>query len=152
MDRGGWLSRKAILEQVDASLARLGTDHVDLLQIHLFDPDVPVEETMEALHDLVKAGKARYLGALSMWAWQLAKLQHTAESHGFTKFISIQDQYNLLRREEEHEMFGLLAVGPEEIVQLVEASDGRLVAEGAVGSSGVVPVEPAGEGGVAFGA
>jgi aryl-alcohol dehydrogenase-like predicted oxidoreductase len=106
---GSGLSRKAIFEQVDASLARLDSDYVDLLQIHRFDPDVPVEETMEALHDVVKAGKARYLGASSMWAWRFAKLQHVAEARGFTKFISMQDQYNLLQREEEREMFGLLA-------------------------------------------
>src|SRR3954452_8286191 len=106
---GSGLSRKAILEQVDASLRRLGTDYVDLLQIHRYDPDVPVEETMEALHDLVKPGKVRYLGASSMWAWRFAKLQHAAERHGWTKFISMQDQYSLLAREEEREMFGLLA-------------------------------------------
>lgn len=106
---GGGLGRKAILEQVDASLARLGTDYVDLLQIHRFDPEVSVEETMEALHDVVKAGKARYLGASSMWAWQFAKLQHAAEQHGWTTFVSMQDQYNLVQREEEREMFGLLA-------------------------------------------
>ena len=88
---------------------RLGTDYVDLLQIHRFDPDVPVEETMEALHDVVKAGKARYLGASSMWAWRFAKMQHAAETHGWTRFISMQDQYSLLAREEEREMFGLLA-------------------------------------------
>jgi 1-deoxyxylulose-5-phosphate synthase len=106
---GSGLSRKAILEQVDTSLRRLGTDYVDLLQIHRFDPDVPVEETMEALHDVVKAGKARYLGASSMWAWRFAKLQHAATNHGWTRFISMQDQYSLLAREEEREMFGLLA-------------------------------------------
>lgn len=106
---GGGLSRKAILEQVDGSLQRLGTDYVDLLQIHRFDPDVPVEETMEALHDVVKAGKARYLGASSMWAWQLGTMQHVAERHGWTRFVSMQDQYSLLMREEEREMFGLLA-------------------------------------------
>lgn len=106
---GGGLGRKAILEQVDASLTRLGTDYVDLLQIHRFDPTVPVEETMEALHDVVKAGKVRYLGASSMWAWQLSKLQYTAQLHGWTKFISVQDQYSLTQREEEREMFGLLA-------------------------------------------
>ena len=103
---GGGLSRKAILEQVDASLRRLGTDYVDLLQIHRFDPDVPVEETMEALHDVVKAGKARYLGASSMWGWRFSKLQHAAETHGWTRFISMQDQYSLLAREEEREMVG----------------------------------------------
>lgn len=106
---GGGLGRKAILEQVDASLTRLGTDYVDLLQIHRFDPSVPVEETMEALHDVVEAGKVRYLGASSMWAWQFSKLQHTAQLHGWTKFISVQDQYSLTQREEEREMFGLLA-------------------------------------------
>ena len=106
---GGGLSRKAILEQVDGSLTRLGTDYVDLMQIHRFDPETPVEETMEALHDVVKAGKVRYLGASSMWAWQFAKMQHAAERHGWTKFVSMQDQYNLVQREEEREMFGLLA-------------------------------------------
>jgi 1-deoxyxylulose-5-phosphate synthase len=106
---GSGLSRRAILEQIDASLARLGTDYVDLYQIHRFDPNTPVEETMEALHDVVKAGKARYLGASSMWAWQFAKMQYTAELHGWTKFVSMQDLYNLMQREEEREMFGLLA-------------------------------------------
>jgi 1-deoxyxylulose-5-phosphate synthase len=106
---GSGLSRKAIMEQIDASLARLGTDYVDLYQIHRFDPNTPVEETMEALHDVVKAGKARYLGASSMWAWQFAKMQHAADLHGWSRFISMQDQYNLMHREEEREMFGLLA-------------------------------------------
>jgi len=106
---GGGLSRKAVLEQVDGSLTRLGTDYVDLMQIHRFDPETPVEETMEALHDVVKAGKVRYLGASSMWAWQFAKMQHAAELNGWTKFVSMQDQYNLVQREEEREMFGLLA-------------------------------------------
>ena len=106
---GSGLSRKAITEQVDASLARLGTDYIDLYQIHRFDPDTPVEETMEALHDVVKAGKARYLGASSMWAWQFAKMQHAADLNGWTRFVSMQDQYNLMQREEEREMFGLLA-------------------------------------------
>ncbi len=105
---GSGLSRKAILEQVDASLARLGTDYVDLYQIHRFDPETPVEETMEALHDIVKAGKVRYLGASSMHAWQFAKLQHTADAHGWTRFVSMQNQYSLMQREEEREMFGLL--------------------------------------------
>ena len=106
---GSGLSRKAIMEQIDASLARLGTDYIDLYQIHRFDPNTSVEETMEALHDVVKAGKARYLGASSMWAWQFAKMQHVAELHGWTKFVSMQDLYNLMQREEEREMFGLLA-------------------------------------------
>jgi aryl-alcohol dehydrogenase-like predicted oxidoreductase len=106
---GSGLSRKAIMEQVDASLSRLGTDYVDLYQIHRFDPDTPVEETMEALHDVVKSGKARYIGASSMWAWQFAKLQHAADLGGWTRFMSMQNQYSLLQREEEREMFGLLA-------------------------------------------
>ncbi len=106
---GSGLSRKAIMEQVDASLRRLGTDYVDLYQIHRFDPATPVEETMEALHDVVKAGKARYLGASSMWAWQFATMQHAADLGGWTRFVSMQNQYSLLQREEEREMFGLLA-------------------------------------------
>ena len=106
---GSGLSRKAIMEQIDASLTRLGTDYVDLYQIHRFDPETPVEETMEALHDVVKAGKVRYLGASSMWAWQFARLQHAADLGGWTRFVSMQNQYSLLQREEEREMFGLLA-------------------------------------------
>ena len=106
---GQGLSRKAIMEQIDASLTRLGTDYVDLYIIHRFDPHTPVEETMEALHDVVKAGKARYLGASSMWAWQFATMQYTADLHGWTRFVSMQDQYNLIQREEEREMFGLCA-------------------------------------------
>ena len=106
---GSGLSRKAIMEQIDASLRRLGTDYVDLYQIHRFDRETPIAETMEALHDVVKAGKARYLGASSMWAWQFATMQHTADQHGWTRFVSMQDQYSLLMREEEREMFGLLA-------------------------------------------
>jgi aryl-alcohol dehydrogenase-like predicted oxidoreductase len=106
---GSGLSRKAIMENIDASLRRLGTDYVDLYQIHRFDPHTPVEETMEALHDVVKAGKARYLGASAMWAWQFSKLQYTATLNGWTRFVSMQDEYNLIQREEEREMFGLLA-------------------------------------------
>jgi 1-deoxyxylulose-5-phosphate synthase len=106
---GSGLSRKAILQQIDASLSRLGTDHVDLYQIHRFDPETPVEETMEALHDVVRSGKARYIGASSMHAWQFAKMQHAARSNSWTPFVSMQNQYSLLQREEEREMFGLLA-------------------------------------------
>jgi 1-deoxyxylulose-5-phosphate synthase len=106
---GSGLSREAIMEQIDASLARLDTDYVDLYQIHRFDPETPVEETMEALHDVVKAGKARYIGASSMWAWQFSKMQYVADLHGWTRFVSMQDQYNLMQREEEREIFGLLA-------------------------------------------
>ncbi|MEU5765601.1 aldo/keto reductase [Streptomyces asoensis] len=106
---GAGLSRKAILSEIDHSLRRLGTDHVDLYQIHRFDPHTPVEETMEALHDLVKAGKVRYIGASSMYAWQFSKMQYTAERHGWTRFVSMQNHYNLLYREEEREMLPLCA-------------------------------------------
>ncbi|MFE7444671.1 aldo/keto reductase [Streptomyces chartreusis] len=106
---GAGLSRKAIMTEIDHSLARLGTDYVDLYQIHRFDPHTPVEETMEALHDLVKAGKVRYIGASSMYAWQFSKMQYTAERHGWTKFVSMQNYYNLLYREEEREMLPLCA-------------------------------------------
>jgi 1-deoxyxylulose-5-phosphate synthase len=104
---GEGLSRKAILEQIDASLTRLGTDYVDLYQIHRFDPDTPVEETMEALHDIIKAGKVRYIGASSMYAWQFAKLQHVADAGGWTRFASMQNQYNLLRRHDEPELMAM---------------------------------------------
>jgi 1-deoxyxylulose-5-phosphate synthase len=104
-DRG--LSRKHILASIDASLSRLGTDYVDLYQIHRWDPDTPIEETMEALHDVVRAGKARYIGASSMYAWQFAKAQHTADLGGWTRFVAMQDHYNLIYREEEREMHPL---------------------------------------------
>jgi 1-deoxyxylulose-5-phosphate synthase len=104
-DRG--LSRKHILAGIDASLSRLGTDHVDLYQIHRWDYETPIEETMEALHDVVRAGKARYIGASSMFAWQFAKAQHTARLAGWTRFASMQNHYNLVYREEEREMIPL---------------------------------------------
>ena len=103
----GGLSRKAILHEIDASLARLGMDFVDLYQIHRWDLQTPIEETMEALHDVVKAGKARYIGASSMFAWQFAKAQRVAERHGWTRFISMQPEVSLLYREEEREMLPL---------------------------------------------
>ena len=103
----GGLSRKAIFHEIDASLTRLGMDHVDLYQIHRWDPHTPIEETMEALHDVVKAGKARYLGASSMHAWQFAKAQRAAERHGWTRFVSMQPELSLLYREEEREMLPL---------------------------------------------
>lgn len=103
----GGLSRTAIMREIDASLRRLGTDYVDLYQIHRWDPSTPIEETMEALHDVVKAGKARYIGASSMWAWQFAKAQHVAERHGWTRFSTMQNHYNLVYREEEREMLPL---------------------------------------------
>jgi aryl-alcohol dehydrogenase-like predicted oxidoreductase len=103
----GVLSRKAIFHEIDASLRRLGMDFVDLYQIHRWDPHTPIEETMEALHDVVKAGKARYIGASSMWAWQFAKAQQVAAARGWTRFISMQPELNLLYREEEREMLPL---------------------------------------------
>ncbi|MGW5329282.1 aldo/keto reductase [Streptomyces sp. NPDC004014] len=106
---GAGLSRKAILSEIDHSLRRLGTDYVDLYQIHRYDHGTPAEETMEALHDVVKAGKARYIGASSMYAWEFAKLQHTAGLGGWTRFVSMQNHYNLLYREEEREMLPLCA-------------------------------------------
>ncbi|MFI5614330.1 aldo/keto reductase [Amycolatopsis sp. NPDC051903] len=104
---GKGLSRKAIMTEIDHSLHRLGTDYVDLYQIHRNDPATPLEETLEALHDLVKAGKVRYLGASSMHAWEFAKALHTQRAHGWARFVSMQDHYNLLAREEEREMLPL---------------------------------------------
>ena len=104
---GQGLSRVAIMTEIDNSLRRLGTDYVDLYQIHRWDPFTPPEETMEALNDVVRAGKARYIGASSMWAWQFARLQHAAETNGWTKFVSMQDQLSLTYREEEREMLPL---------------------------------------------
>jgi aryl-alcohol dehydrogenase-like predicted oxidoreductase len=103
----GGLSRKHIMAAIDASLRRLGTDYVDLYQIHRWDYETPVEETMAALHDVVTAGKARYIGASAMFAWQFAKAQHTADRHGWTRFVSMQNHYNLMYREEEREMIPL---------------------------------------------
>ena len=114
------------MEQIDASLTRLDTDYVDLYQIHRFDPDTSVEETMEALHDVVKAGKARYIGASSMWAWQFATMQHAADSHGWTRFVSMQNQYSLMQREEEREMFGLLAAQGVASIPWSPLAKGRL--------------------------
>ena len=101
------LSRKAIITEVDHSLRRLGTDYIDLYQIHRWDSRTPIEETMEALHDVVKAGKVRYIGASSMWAWQFSKAQYTAALNGWTRFVSMQNHYNLLNREDEREMHPL---------------------------------------------
>lgn len=104
---GSGLSRKAIMSEIDKSLNRLGTDYVDLYIIHRWDDNTPIEETMEALHDVVKAGKARYIGASAMFAWQFQKALHTAEKHGWTKFVSMQNHLNLIYREEEREMLPL---------------------------------------------
>jgi aryl-alcohol dehydrogenase-like predicted oxidoreductase len=105
---GQGLSRKAIMSEIDHSLRRLGTEYVDLYQIHRWDYNTPIEETMEALHDVVRAGKARYIGASSMYAWQFAQALYTADLNGWTRFVSMQNYYNLLYREEEREMFPLL--------------------------------------------
>jgi len=123
---GQGLSRKAILEQIDASLGRLGTDYVDLYQIHRFDPDTPVEETMEALHDIVKAGKVRYIGASSMYAWQFAKLQHAADLGRWTRFASMQNQYNLICRTDEPELMGMCADMGVGLVPYSPQGKGRL--------------------------
>ncbi|HEV7628688.1 MAG TPA: aldo/keto reductase [Streptomyces sp.] len=123
---GQGLSRLAVLEQIDASLARLDVDHVDLYQIHRFDPDTPVEETMEALHDVVKAGKVRYLGASSMYAWQFAKLQHAAALGGWTPFVAMQNQYNLLRRQDEPELMAMCADTGVGLVPYSPQGKGRL--------------------------
>ena len=104
---GAGLSRKAIMTEIDASLKRLGMDYVDLYQTHRWDNETPIEETLEALHDVVKAGKARYIGASSMYAWQFCKALYLADRHGWTRFVSMQNHYNLLYREEEREMMGL---------------------------------------------
>ena len=123
---GGGLSRKAIIEQLDASLARLGTDYIDLYQIHRFDDRTPVEETMEVLHDVIKAGKVRYIGASSMYAWQFAKLQHAAELGGWTRFVSMQNQYNLLRRQDERELMAMCADTGVGLVPYSPNGKGRL--------------------------
>ncbi|GAA1695336.1 aldo/keto reductase [Fodinicola feengrottensis] len=106
---GGGLSRKAIMTEIDRSLVRLETDYVDLYQIHRWDYETPIEETLEALHDVVKAGKARYIGASSMYAWQFSKALYLAEKHGWTRFVTMQNHYNLIYREEEREMLPLCA-------------------------------------------
>jgi aryl-alcohol dehydrogenase-like predicted oxidoreductase len=126
---GAGLSRKAILHELDASLARLGTDYVDLYQIHRWDPTTPVEETLEALHDVVKAGKVRYLGASSMWAWQLSEALHLQRAHGWSRFVSMQDHLNLLYREEEREMLPLCAHEGLGVVPWSPLARGRLTRE-----------------------
>ncbi|HVF94875.1 MAG TPA: aldo/keto reductase [Sphingomonas sp.] len=123
---GAGLSRKAIMAEIDASLARLGTDYVDLYQIHRFDHDVEIEETMEALHDVVKAGKARYIGASSMYAWQFATMLHVAEANGWTRFATMQNYLNLLYREEEREMLPLCAAEGIGVIPWSPLARGRL--------------------------
>ncbi len=123
---GQGLSRKAIMTEIDASLRRLGTDYVDLYQIHRFDHETPIEETLEALHDVVKAGKARYLGASSMYAWEFCQALHLADHHGWTRFVSMQNHYNLLYREEEREMIGLCAHEGVGVIPWSPLARGRL--------------------------
>jgi aryl-alcohol dehydrogenase-like predicted oxidoreductase len=123
---GRGLSRKAIMAEIDASLRRLGTDYVDLYQIHRWDNDTPIEETLEALHDVVKAGKARYLGASSMFAWQFCKSLDLADRHGWTRFVSMQNHYNLLYREEEREMMGLCTAEGIGVIPWSPLARGRL--------------------------
>ncbi|PIH55838.1 aldo/keto reductase [Paenibacillus sp. LK1] len=120
------LSRKTIMTEIDNSLKRLGTDYVDLYQIHRWDPNTPIEETMEALHDLVKAGKVRYIGASSMLAWQFAKAQHVAERNGWTSFVSMENRLNLLYREEEREMLPLCKDEGVGITPYLPLAAGRL--------------------------
>jgi len=123
---GMGLSRKAIMSEIDKSLKRLGTDYVDLYQIHRWDYDTPIEETMEALHDVVKAGKVRYIGASAMYAWQLLKAQHTAEKNGWTRFVSMQNHYNLIYREEEREMLPLCQSEKIGVIPYSPLASGRL--------------------------
>jgi aryl-alcohol dehydrogenase-like predicted oxidoreductase len=123
-DRG--LSRKAIFSEIDRSLARLGTDYVDLYQIHRWDYATPIEETLEALHDIVRAGKVRYIGASSMYAWQFSKALHLAERHGWTRFVTMQNHYNLLYREEEREMMPLCVDAGIGVIPWSPLARGRL--------------------------
>jgi aryl-alcohol dehydrogenase (NADP+) len=123
---GGGLSRKAILAEIDHSLKRLGTDYVDLYQIHRWDYETPIEETLEALSDVVRAGKARYIGASSMFAWQFAKALATSDLGGWTRFVSMQDHYNLLYREEEREMLPLCAAEDIGVIPWSPLARGRL--------------------------
>jgi aryl-alcohol dehydrogenase-like predicted oxidoreductase len=123
---GAGLSRKAILSEIDHSLQRLGTEYVDLYQIHRWDYQTPIEETMEALHDVVKAGKARYIGASAMYAWQFQKALHVAETYGWTRFVSMQDHLNLIYREEEREMLPLCREEKVGVIPYSPLASGRL--------------------------
>jgi 1-deoxyxylulose-5-phosphate synthase len=124
---GEGLSRKAIMSEIDKSLKRLGTDYVDLYQIHRWDYNTPIEETMEALHDVVKAGKARYIGASAMYAWQFQKALHVAEKNGWTRFVSMQDHLNLMYREEEREMLPLCKEEKIGVIPYSPLASGRLI-------------------------
>jgi aryl-alcohol dehydrogenase-like predicted oxidoreductase len=123
------LSRKSIMTEIDGSLRRLGTDYVDLYQIHRWDKETPIEETLAALHDVIKAGKARYIGASSMYAWQFSKALHVAEVNGWTRFVSMQNHYNLLNREEEREMMPLCAAEGIGVIPWSPLARGRLTRE-----------------------
>ena len=123
---GGGLSRKAILHEIDASLKRLGTDYIDLYQIHRWDYETPIEETMEALNDVVRAGKARYIGASAMWAWQFQKALYVSEMHGWARFVSMQDHLNLIYREEEREMLPLCRAEKISVIPYSPLASGRL--------------------------
>jgi aryl-alcohol dehydrogenase-like predicted oxidoreductase len=126
---GGGLSRKAIMHEVDNSLQRLGTDYIDLYQIHRWDYNTPIEETMEALHDVVKAGKVRYIGASAMYAWQFQKALHVAETHGWTRFVAMQNHMNLIYREEEREMMPLCKEEKIGVIPYSPLAAGRLARE-----------------------
>ena len=132
---GGGLSRKAILSEIDKSLTRLGTDYVDLYQIHRWDDHTPIEETMEALHDVVKAGKVRYIGASAMFAWQFHKALHVAETHGWTRFVSMQNHLNLIYREEEREMLPLCREEKIGVIPYSPLAAGRLTRDWSSDSS-----------------
>ena len=132
---GSGLSRKAILSEIDNSLRRLGVDYVDLYQIHRWDYETPIEETMEALHDVVKAGKARYIGASAMWAWQFQKALHVAAQHGWTRFVSMQDHLNLIYREEEREMLPLCRAEQIGAIPYSPLAAGRLTRDWSADSS-----------------
>jgi len=139
----GGLSRKHLFDAIDASLRRLGTDHVDLYQIHRFDPHTPVEETLEALNDIVRAGKARYIGASSMFAWQFARMLHVSERHGWARFVSMQNHYNLVYREEEREMLPLCREAGIGVIPWSPLARGFLAGNRTRGEAGDAP--PAGE-------
>jgi len=128
---GAGLSRKAIMSEIDKSLKRLGTDYVDLYQIHRWDYNTPIEETMEALHDVVKAGKARYIGASAMYAWQFLKALHVAETNGWTRFVSMQNHLNLIYREEEREMLPLCKAEKIGVIPYSPLASGRLTRDAA---------------------
>lgn len=132
---GAGLSRKAVLSEIDKSLKRLGTDYVDLYIVHRWDYETPIEETMAALHDVVRAGKARYIGASAMWAWQFQRALHVAETHGFTRFVSMQNHLNLLYREEEREMLPLCRAEGVGVTPYSPLASGRLTRDWSPGSS-----------------